>query len=137
MFHIHRQFLIFDEVFSRLKSIAKNRLNTSFDEEFNARGKYVILIEKLHLENWNKRKNGWNVTYSESVPHIWRVFVRIKTHCKKIFSTSFDREFNARKEYVILIERIDLENWGKNRKRRWNVTHWETIPHIWRVFVQD
>ena len=55
-------------------------------------------------------------------------FVWIKTHCKKVFSTSFDREFNARKEYVILIERIDLENSEEKEKE-------DGMWHIQRQFV--
>ena len=158
---------------TKIKIHWKSRLNTSFDAEFNALKQYLILTEKIDLENREKnQKTKLDVTHSQRIPHIWRVFFKIKIHwknrlnrsfdaefnalpdygiiiekidlengekkmdlhiqreffifdeflcelkpiAKKVFSTSFDREFNARKEYIILIERIDLENWEEKVK---------------------
>ena len=79
--------------------------------------KNVILTEKIDLENGGKRENRWNVTYSETVPHIWRAFFQITIHCKKVLGTSFDREFNALKECAIQMEKIDSENGAKKEKK--------------------
>ena len=45
-------------------------------------------------------------------------FSRLKFIVKSRLNASLDAEFNALKEYVILIEIIDLKNGEKNEKNR-------------------
>ena len=84
----------------------------------------------------NEDKNIWNVTHSETIRHIWRVFLKIKIRWKNRLNISFDEEFNALPDYAILIEKIDLENVGKKTKQTWNVTNSQRIPHIWPGFFK-
>ena len=66
--------------------------STKFDWRFNWRCK------------WEKTSN---VTHPEKTPHIGRVLFKIEIHWKSRLNTSFDAEFNALKEYLILTEKID------------------------------
>ena len=65
----------------------------------------------------NEDKKIWNVTHSETIRHIWRVFLKIKIRWKNRLNISFDEEFNALPDYAILIEKIDLENVGKKQNK--------------------
>ena len=63
----------------------------------------------------NEDKNIWNVTHSETIRHIWRVFLKIKIRWKNRLNISFDEEFNALRETPILTEKID---WGNCEKKK-------------------
>ena len=57
---------MFDEFLFKIKIHWKNRLNRSFDAEFNALEEYGILIEKIGLENCEK---------NDGMLHIQREFL--------------------------------------------------------------
>ena len=85
-------------------------MNKSFDAEFNALPDSLILIEKTDLENW-KKKDGMFQIQRQFL--ILEIFFKIKILWKNRLNRSFDVEFNALPNYGIIIEKIDLENWGK------------------------
>ena len=65
----------------------KNRLNTSFDAEFNALPDYIILIEKIDLEN------GEKIEEKDGMSHILRQFL--------IFDEFFSRLKSIAKGYSV------------------------------------
>ena len=114
--------------FFKIKIHWKNRLNRSFDAEFNALPDYGIIIEKIDLEN-GEEKDGMLHIQGQFL-----IFDEITTYCKKTFSASFDREFDALKEYVILIGKIDLENGEKKKKNMECSTFTDSSSYLTKFF---
>ena len=80
----------------------------------------------------NEKKNIECDTFRDNSSYL----KKIKIHWKNRLNRSFDAEFNALPDYVILIEKIDLENVGKNKTKMECSTFTDNSSYL-RRFFQD
>ena len=107
-------------IFVDIKIHCKSIWNASLDAQYNALKEYVLLIEGTHMQKPEKKR--LNNTDFCAIAHILPLFFSGKIHSKNTLNASLNAEFNAPKEYVVLIEATDLQNLEKSKEHRWNHT---------------